>query len=165
MSFPTLYREVRRLTLETVLETELARRVARKAGIRLGGTAEALNIWGTFSEINHDTLGFQANLLADASYLFPDDTERMSRYAPMRASACRLLVTVTGAAEATLGIEGDEITFSAPVSAPLNEVGVHLTDWTPISVSREAPYIRWVVTNPSLATSAYGLGLCQLQVR
>lgn len=166
MSFSLTYREVRELTLESVLESELAKGIARKAGIRLGSAAAA-DIWGTFSQVNDGVFGFVSDYLGDA-YYFPDDTERMSILSDMSgASQSRLLVTVTqaGAEGSSMGIASDQIVFADSIQLPLDALGVHVSPWVSMTISTSQVYARWVVGNPTLAEGSFGVGLMQWQVR
>ena len=114
----------------------------------------------------------------------------------------RLLVTVTeaGGVDSTLYLKiwrdatwGDALlftptevpfTFSSP-EVPLDEVGLHVTDWHQIDWPEEAtipvgggfpppndesfplrPAVaKWWVNNPSSSPNSAGIGLCQLQAR
>ncbi len=170
MSFPRVYREIRRLAIDTVWETPTAVAIARKAGIIMrSGPSAGADIWGAFSEVNDETLGFVCDYLpsVDAFY-FPDGTERMSRYSDMTGcTQSRLLVTVTeaGSEGSSLGIASDQIVFSSPIQLPLDSVGLHVSDWQGMSLTQNNVYSRWVVGNPTMDTGSFAVGLCQWQVR
>jgi hypothetical protein len=103
----------------------------------------------------------------------------------------RLLATVTdaGPANSALSIElwrernwgQPPLTFdpievpfvvSSP-AVPLDEVGLHVSDWERIDWPPEAnspegdvpALVQWHVNNPSSSTGSLGVGLCQLQAR
>lgn len=170
MSFPTVYREIRRLAVDTVWETGTARDIARKAGIVLRGSAgPSANIWGTFSEVNDEALGFVCDYIdgVDAFY-FPDGTERMSRYSDMSgATQSRLLITVTqaGSVGSSLSIASDQIVFTPPIQLPLDSVGLHMSAWQSMSLTQDNVYSRWIVGNPLMEAGSFAVGLCQWQVR
>ncbi len=170
MSFPTVYKEIRRLAVDTAWETPTARDIARKAGITLrGSTTTSADIWGTFSEVNDETFGFVCDYVPDVeAFYFPDDTERMSRYSDMQGVGfSRLLVTVTqgGTAGSSLGIASDEITFASSIQIPLDVVGLHVSPWAAMTPTQDNVYSRWVVGNPSMEAGSFAVGLCQWQVR
>jgi hypothetical protein len=129
------------------------------------------------------------------------DPGRITRFADWRfVDEVRALVTVTdqGVANSTLDVyivrdtlwpQGSganivEVPFeSARPSVPLDEVGLHITDWCPIDWPEGASYaggvdssgavvgpfrpaqLHWIVNNPSESTGTAGIGLCQLQGR
>lgn len=168
MSFPTVYREIRRLAIDTVWDTPTARDIARKAGVKVSGEGVSADIWGTFSQINDESGGGFVSEYLGESYLFPDDSVRMERFSDMSGTQeARLLVTVTraGNAGSTLSISSDQITFSTPPNTPLDVLGVHVSNWHTMTLSATEVLLRWVVSNPSLEAGSFGLGLCQLQVR
>lgn len=181
MSFPTIYRAISDLVMDECLQDELARGIARKAGLRLGAsgaTSTAPDLMGQFNLLNDNDLGYTGNYLASASFAFPDDSQWMDSFEDGRGlSQARLLVTVTevGLAGSSVfvevvdgaGVSGFE---TAPPSAPLDTLGLHISEWQTFTWDPSAPgerkaLLRWRISNPLATTGAFSVGLCQLQVR
>lgn len=179
MTFPLTHREIREMVGEEVLKTEIARGIARKAGLQtIGGTALALaDLGGSFSFLPDENAdSYVGAYFSQAEFYFPDDTAHMDTYLDLQgATQARLLVTV-----ADEGIEGTSLLVEvmdgsgirgfqeAPPSCPLDSVGLHISAWQTFNSSSLEQYpqvLRWIVSNPDSAAGEFSVGLCQLQVR
>lgn len=181
MSFPRVYSALEQMMHDSLLETGMARAIARKAGIRLGAaTSGSLpDLWGQIAHITggDSSLGYELTSPALSSYVFPDSTPRAARYADSRGvSQVRLLATVTDAASAgaRLSIEiqdgvGEPVALSGTLEVPLDAVGLHVSEWRSLvwgETQEERPsYALWRASNPPASATTYAVGLCQLQVR
>lgn len=114
----------------------------------------------------------------------PNDAESwtLGRYADFRGfSWARLLVTVTNpsgsgitlkiAPRQKVGSNAFLISFEGgELAVPLDEVGLHITDWLRFGwledTDDERPaQMNWHIHNPTGSSGSVGVGLCQLQVR
>ena len=172
MSFPRSYSALRDMVLSALLEVKTCRDIVRRSGVRLtGGTAVGLpEIYGSFTLIDTDEpLGYTEDHSATSPRPFPGGfayaMDRLADWGDF--TEARLLATVTEAGEtgATLEVTGTGVSFTGGLSVPLTTVGVEISDWKAATVTDEAAVTEWVLNNPSGATTPFGLGLCQLQVR
>lgn len=176
MPFRKSYAEILEMIGKALLDTSMARAIVRRAGVWPAGALGGIpDIFGTFSEIT-DTSGYVGEYTS-AEFYFPDGSQSMARYADTAGiSEARILVTTTGvgATGSILlvevdGGEGVRGFVDEPPSAPLDSIGLHVSEWRrfswePATLGRAA-LIRWVVSNPADAGGEFAVGLCQLQVR
>lgn len=181
--FPNLWREWLEMLQVELLTTSNARDIARKGLGRIGvsGGGAGATLRSNFSALNdaEGDLGYVGSYQAAAEFSFPDNTTKMLRLTDARvATEARILANVTGAGKvgSSLLVEVDGGAgvrgfVSAPPAIPLDEVGLQVSAWQQfafeeINESSRLVLIRWLVSNPgALATGAFSVGLCQLQVR
>lgn len=170
MSFPRVYAALEDMLESVITETSTARDIARKAGVRLNSQGGTAAVVGSFTLINDTALGYTQDYPVGVETFFPGeaDTESMSRYMDVGGfTEARLLVTVTsaGLASSTLLLESDEASFSPALAAPLDAEGLHVGAWSSLEAPQDNAVIRWRVSNPSLGSGSFSVGLIQLQMR
>lgn len=173
------------LIRRSLKEIRMARAIVRKSGVKPGGAEGAAggstpDVWGSFVYITDTSLGFALTAPAGQSeFAFPVPGQaKMDRRSDMEgATEARLLVTTTseGLAGARLlvavsGGAGTRGFIGEPPSAPLDEIGIHVSPWRSFAwdvVEGESNRqgLLWRVSNPNLSTGSISVGLCQLQVR
>ena len=158
---------------DALLETPTARAIVRKAGLPAGSPSSGIppDVWGEFTLINHEALGYQESYTAGAISPFPAAyPEAMDRLADWSGiTEARLLVTVTqaGNAGSYLAVNSDEALFEpSGLICPLDSAGVHLSAWCSVNkLSGDALHTSWIVDNPGLSGGTFAVGLCQIQAR
>lgn len=169
MPYPKSRDEILELIMDALLDVNMCRDIVRRAGAWPASLSAGIpDIAGTFSKVTSDT-GYAGSYLPATSFHFPDGTEGMAHYLDMRGvSRIRILVTTTsvGVAGSTLSIalEGGSFPAGAP-TAPLDEIGLHVSEWCDVTPNSGAALVRWVVSNPSEGAGVFSVGLCQAQVR
>lgn len=183
LEFPALWREWLEMLRVELLTTSNARDIARKGLGRVGGVSgPGATLRSNFSALNdaEGDLGYVGSYQAAAEFSFPDNTTKMLRLTDGRvALEARILANVTGAGKvgSSLLVEVDGGAEArgfdvAPPSISLDEVGLQVSPWRQFALGEEPDegsrptLIRWLVSNPgALATGAFSVGLCQLQLR
>jgi len=189
--FGLTYREIIRMLRGELLNVPTARTIARRAGIRTNFAPDpeiirAPNPSGVFSWPQHDDYGYEG--VHDAGLLlpFPRDTPTIYlhdeditvRQGDFRSvTEARLVVNVTGVGTTGASLiasvddgTGDHGFTVAPPSAPLDEIGCHVSPWREFGWDSEAggifmERIRWLVDNPGSTSGDFYVGFCQLQTR
>jgi hypothetical protein len=177
--YPRFYRALREAVRGALLEVSTCRSVARKGINLLGGDAGVLGPtmagqWALLGEDNES--GYAFDYLAGSEFEFPfgADPFQAKRYGDTRAfGEGRLVLNVISAGEAgsslSVVITDGSFLGGAP-SCPLDEEGIHESDWTPIILPAspdppDSALLTWVVENPNLGTFEGVVGTAQFQVR
>lgn len=171
MSFARTWGAIENMIRDALLETDTARDIARKAGVRMFAVRPEVPImWGqlALAEPGSATGGYTVNY-SSGVYSFPDGTSSMSRYGDLSDfGQGRLLVTIVSASEAgaTLGVDfAQGASFSTPPSVSLSgATGLKLSEWRDFEVTGPT-LLEWSVSSASETPGSFIVGLCQFQVK
>lgn len=188
MSFPGTYAAIQRMVSTALLETPVARAIARKGlrslglstavfGVRTFGLWNALADTGTargfFFEYEAGIEETNMPTLRVGQPFNPNGAGHFQRYGDSRDfGEARLILNVTeaGVVGSTLYVDLDSGGFvGGRPELPLDVVGMHVSEWFtavfPTTIPPDSAIVAMIVRNPSLATGTVAVGVVQLQKR